>query len=128
MRVNFPGSVPIPKPEDKSMAAAVAPTKSATLKEAEPMLRALGLQSQSCTCTSTSWQEQAALRCDAELVTEEYTNTNLDTNFVLPDNLAEIIETELKSWRSISGGVYTIHAASVGIAAALYKLERNKGD
>ena len=66
MRVNFPGRVPIPKPEDKSMAAAVAPTKSATLKEAEPMLQALGLQSQSCTCTSTSWQEQAALRCDAE--------------------------------------------------------------
>lgn len=37
----------------------------------------------------------------------------------LPTNLAEIIETELTAWRGANGGVYTIHAAALGISCAI---------
>jgi hypothetical protein len=37
----------------------------------------------------------------------------------LPDDLAEIIEKELMTWRGTNGGIYAIHAAALGVSITL---------
>lgn len=38
---------------------------------------------------------------------------------VLPSNLAEIIEAEMKAWKGANGGIYAIHACALGVSIAL---------
>lgn len=38
---------------------------------------------------------------------------------MLPDNLAEIIEEEMREWRGANGGVFAIPACALGISIAI---------
>lgn len=63
------------------------------------------------------YAEQAAKEIDAALTAPGATTKSDGGD--LPANLAEIIETELTAWRGANGGVYTIHAAALGISCAI---------